>query len=378
MARENPGVGERLKTLRARRGWSLPQLAERANVNHSTIWKIEEGKTSNPGAETLRKLSGALGVDLSEITGERPMPRRRAEVFEGVAMVPVMRVRVQASGHPTWDDTRETVYVDLALAAGRPNIRAAALAAALAAIRDKHGHLAVAKGMPPAPRMLQRRPEADPLPPWWPGRLGAAARVVELAGTESCGKLSLALLWLAAAVPHGLVAVVDGTRSFYPPSAAAAGLDLDRVVVVRPPGPRESIEAMMSLVGCGGFEAILWPLTRRTAPSASLSIKVAQLASRTGTTILSLFERPHRRAEEWTGLTSADLRLAVARHRWRMTDGELAGLDLVVRADRLRGMAVPDWAFSLDSRDGLHIASSGAKPTPATRVALRETSAQAV
>ena len=125
MARENPGVGERLKTLRARRGWSLPQLAERANVNHSTIWKIEEGKTSNPGAETLRKLSGALGVDLSEITGERPMPRRRAEVFEGVAMVPVMRVRVQASGHPTWDDTRETVYVDLALAAGRPNIRAA-------------------------------------------------------------------------------------------------------------------------------------------------------------------------------------------------------------------------------------------------------------
>jgi SOS-response transcriptional repressor LexA len=39
--------------------------------------------------------------------------------------VPVMRVRVQASGEPTWDDTRETAIVSASLAAGRPNIRAA-------------------------------------------------------------------------------------------------------------------------------------------------------------------------------------------------------------------------------------------------------------
>jgi len=118
-------VGTRLRSFRERRNWSLTQLAERASVDHSTIWKIENGKTPNPGAETLRKLSGALGVDLSEITGERPMPRRRAEIFEGVAMVPVMRVRVQASGQPAWDDTRESVPVSIQIAAGRPNIRAA-------------------------------------------------------------------------------------------------------------------------------------------------------------------------------------------------------------------------------------------------------------
>lgn len=40
-------------------------------------------------------------------------------------MVPVMRVRVQASGRPIWDDTRETVPVNVTLAAGRPSIRAA-------------------------------------------------------------------------------------------------------------------------------------------------------------------------------------------------------------------------------------------------------------
>ena len=47
------------------------------------------------------------------------MPPRRAQIFEGVAMVPVMRVRVQASGRPIWDDTRETVPISPSVAAGR-------------------------------------------------------------------------------------------------------------------------------------------------------------------------------------------------------------------------------------------------------------------
>lgn len=36
-----------------------------------------------------------------------------------------MRVRVQASGEPAWDDTRDTIIVSASVAAGRPNIRAA-------------------------------------------------------------------------------------------------------------------------------------------------------------------------------------------------------------------------------------------------------------
>lgn len=73
----------------------------------------------------MKKLSAAFGVDLSEITGERPLPRRRAEVTEGVARIPLMQVRVQASGRPIWDDTREWMVVSAALAMGRPNVRAA-------------------------------------------------------------------------------------------------------------------------------------------------------------------------------------------------------------------------------------------------------------
>lgn len=118
-------IGDRLTHLRERRGWSMGQLASRSGVSRAAISRIESGDTPNPGTSTLARLSEALGVDLSEITGERPMPKRRADVFEGVAYVPVMRVRVQASGRPTWDDTRETVVVSSQLAAGRPNIRAA-------------------------------------------------------------------------------------------------------------------------------------------------------------------------------------------------------------------------------------------------------------
>jgi transcriptional regulator with XRE-family HTH domain len=118
-------LATRLRALRERRGWSQNQLAVRAEIGNSTISRIEAGVISSPGVEVLRKLSGALGVELSEITGERPMPPRRAQIFEGVAMVPVMRVRVQASGRPIWDDTRETVPISPSVAAGRPNIRAA-------------------------------------------------------------------------------------------------------------------------------------------------------------------------------------------------------------------------------------------------------------
>lgn len=103
----------------------MGQLADRSGVSRAAISRIESGLTPSPGNLTLVRLADALGVSLSEITGEKPMPMRRADIFEGVARVPVMRVRVQASGAPAWDDTRDTILVSAAMAAGRPNIRAA-------------------------------------------------------------------------------------------------------------------------------------------------------------------------------------------------------------------------------------------------------------
>jgi transcriptional regulator with XRE-family HTH domain len=118
-------VATRLRALRERRGWTQGMLASRADVETSTVWRIEAEKIKSPGVDILGKIAGALGVELSEITGERPMPRRQVQVFEGGAAVPVMKRRVHAGGQSAWDDTTETVYVSLFLKARHPNVKAA-------------------------------------------------------------------------------------------------------------------------------------------------------------------------------------------------------------------------------------------------------------
>jgi transcriptional regulator with XRE-family HTH domain len=62
-------VAVRLKTLRQRRGWSQNQLSTHSDVSNSTISRIESGEIQSPGVDILRKLSGALGVDLSDDQG---------------------------------------------------------------------------------------------------------------------------------------------------------------------------------------------------------------------------------------------------------------------------------------------------------------------
>ena len=107
--------------------------------------------------------------------------------------------------------------------------REAAIAAAVDAIRQRWGAHSLTRGPlvghqpgrgPSAARDDRRRP------PWWPGAPGyARPNVLELAGPPSCGKLSLALLWLAALPTGGTVAVVAEAGSFYPPrELARAGL----------------------------------------------------------------------------------------------------------------------------------------------------------
>jgi transcriptional regulator with XRE-family HTH domain len=116
---EEASVGSRILDMLERRGWSLGMLADRSGLNKGYLSQLTRGHVKNPGTVTLGKLATALGVDLSEITGERPMPRRRAEFQEGVARLPLRSLRVQADGRPTWDDTRDTIVVSGRAAFGR-------------------------------------------------------------------------------------------------------------------------------------------------------------------------------------------------------------------------------------------------------------------
>lgn len=122
--RTDPLAG-RLRALRERRGWNQSELGRRSDVDRSEISRIEAGKTLNPGREVLSKLAAALRVEVDELVGPLPVRRRRAEIQEGVGRVPLMSLRVQASGEPVWDETQEEVVTGAWRLRGRPNAFAA-------------------------------------------------------------------------------------------------------------------------------------------------------------------------------------------------------------------------------------------------------------
>jgi protein ImuA len=89
----------------------------------------------------------------------------------------------------------------------------------------------------------------------------------EIAGGPGSGKTTLALSVLAAAAgAEGLAAFVDARRELYPPAAAAFGVDLDRLLIVRPSPPagvrrageevRVALWTGEALLGSGAFEAV--------------------------------------------------------------------------------------------------------------------------
>ncbi|WP_242339094.1 MULTISPECIES: DNA recombination/repair protein RecA [Anaeromyxobacter] len=100
------------------------------------------------------------------------------------------------------------------------------------------------------------RPEIDALLPEGGFRRGA---LTELAGGRASGKTAIALALFAALGPGDLAAYVDGRGELYPPAAAALGVDLARLLVVRPP-PRTSAEGPArdpALVALWAAEALL-------------------------------------------------------------------------------------------------------------------------
>ena len=81
-------LATRLAGLRAERGWSLEQLAERSGISRTTLSRLERGETS-PSAALLGRLCTAYG---------RTMSRLIAEVEEQPAL------HLTAAEQPEWVD----------------------------------------------------------------------------------------------------------------------------------------------------------------------------------------------------------------------------------------------------------------------------------
>jgi protein ImuA len=90
--------------------------------------------------------------------------------------------------------------------------------------------------------------------------------VVELCGGRASGKTALALAAVAAATAEGaLCACVDARGELYAPALAALGVDLSRLLIVRPPSgaargeasPRDALWAAEALLASGAFAAVV-------------------------------------------------------------------------------------------------------------------------
>ncbi|MEX5635782.1 helix-turn-helix domain-containing protein [Parafrankia sp. FMc2] len=60
-------LGEHIRQARIAKGLSGAQLGRLAGTNSSNITRIESGETASPTLELLRRIAGALDLDLAEV-----------------------------------------------------------------------------------------------------------------------------------------------------------------------------------------------------------------------------------------------------------------------------------------------------------------------
>jgi protein ImuA len=120
--------------------------------------------------------------------------------------------------------------------------------------------------------------------------------IAELCGGPASGKTAVALSVFAALSPEELFAWVDAKGELYPPAAAARGVDLGRLLVVRPPlspsgaapaavGPpwRAALWAAEALLASGAFGAVAIDVALpRAVPGADAAARRLQVAAERG------------------------------------------------------------------------------------------------
>ena len=60
-------LGDVLKGLRHKRGWTTEELAKKAKLTNPYISQLETGKRKNPSLVVLKRLAKALAVPVSEL-----------------------------------------------------------------------------------------------------------------------------------------------------------------------------------------------------------------------------------------------------------------------------------------------------------------------
>ena len=113
---------------------------------------------------------------------------------------------------------------------------------------------------------------------------------VELWGEAASGRTSLALRAVAAAGrEQRLCAWIDGPRELYPPAAAALGVDLQRLLIVRPKAPGQLVWTAVQILRSGAFACVVLDLTHTgVRPGLAEGRKLQDAAGKGGAVLLLL------------------------------------------------------------------------------------------
>ena len=138
---------------------------------------------------------------------------------------------------------------------------------------------------------LRQSPRSDPQSGW--NLAGLAGRLVELSGAEDSASLTLAfgLVREAQLMNEPVAWVALETHTFYPPDAAAGGVDLDALAVIRVGREREIVHAADLLARSSAFGLIVLDLgAGRVAMSAQS--RLLGLAQKHNVVLLFLTHKP--------------------------------------------------------------------------------------
>lgn len=116
---------------------------------------------------------------------------------------------------------------------------------------------------------------------------------VELWGEAASGRTSLALRAVAAAGrEQRLSAWIDGPRELYPPAAAALGVDLQRLLIVRPKAPGQLVWTAAQILRSGAFACVVLDLTHTGVRLGLADGRKLQEAAAKGGAVLVLLTPP--------------------------------------------------------------------------------------
>jgi transcriptional regulator with XRE-family HTH domain len=74
-------IGDRLKSLRVKKGQSLQQVADAIGASKAHIWELESNRSKNPSLDLLQKLAGHFETTVAYLISEEEGELSKADQF---------------------------------------------------------------------------------------------------------------------------------------------------------------------------------------------------------------------------------------------------------------------------------------------------------